>query len=659
VACRAVCWRAVCGIAGILRVHPPGTPPPPPELAIPGSWLDILDDSIKHRGPDGQGRFRDRAVRPDGTVVDVALVHRRLAIIDIKDGHQPMVSARGRNESEGLVAVIFNGCIYNHRELRKELQAAGHRFETDHSDTEVLVHGWREWGEGVTDRLDGMYAFAIWDRQTGSFVLARDRAGEKPFYYTDELGPIAGLAMASTPAALMRLSAMTRGQGPNLDPGLMAHWIKFGFGSGTPSWEVQAVHPGSLFDFDLASRPLGDHGVRWASPMRGRERETTSLSAARVEELLRQSVTERLEAEVPLGCFLSGGVDSPLVARFAQDAMVQRGGRLQTYTVRMPSPEYDESAAAERIARHVDARHTVLDTDPRPAEELPNLIRQLGLPFGDSSLLPAYWVSRAARTHVAVSLAGDGGDELFCGYERHVADRWLRAHRRLLAAIPLSVAAGGGPRSVRSKVRRLVAAARSGGYPELVAVFPRDEMESLAGPVSPVETTNPAHPEGYWFDRSVYLPEDLLRKSDTASMAVALEVRSPFLSGALIDACNVATEAELMPRCQRKGLLRQVARKYLPAEIVDRPKMGFAIPIGEWFRTDYGGMKQLLLDHLNSVEPWGPPSLGIDLNMKFVRQMLDEHLGTGMSGRIKRDHSQRLYMLLVLSIWAKWLGGLR
>src|SRR5512141_94020 len=134
----------MCGIAGILRVHPPGAPPPP-EVAIPESWLDILDDSIKHRGPDGQGRFRDRAVRADGTVVDVALVHRRLAIIDLKDGHQPMVSPRGRNEGEGLVAVVFNGCIYNHRELRKELQAAGHRFETDHSDTEVLVHGWREW----------------------------------------------------------------------------------------------------------------------------------------------------------------------------------------------------------------------------------------------------------------------------------------------------------------------------------------------------------------------------------------------------------------------------------------------------------------------------------------------------------------------------------
>src|SRR5690606_25812982 len=213
---------AVCGIAGILRVHPPGGPVPPPGAAIPESWLDILDESIRHRGPDGEGRFRDRAVRPDGTVVDVAMVHRRLAIIDPACGHQPMVWSASRGlwpheevnrragvmskgdpavgsppiahaagtpdagSSEAQVAVVFNGCIYNHRELRRELQAAGHRFETDHSDTEVLVHGWRAWGPGVCDRLDGMYAFAIWDRAAGTLALARDRMGEKPLYITDK-----------------------------------------------------------------------------------------------------------------------------------------------------------------------------------------------------------------------------------------------------------------------------------------------------------------------------------------------------------------------------------------------------------------------------------------------------------------------------------------
>jgi asparagine synthase (glutamine-hydrolysing) len=198
------------------------------------------------------------------------------------------------------------------------------------------------------------------------------------------------------------------------------------------------------------------------------------------------------------------------------------------------------------------------------------------------------------------------------------------------------------------------------GYAELRAIFLLDDLRKLIPQADfawyqkkPFCCDDPAG-EDFWTS----LCDDLLCKVDTASMSVALEVRSPFLSTAVVDAGLRAPYSDLMPHGQRKGLLRQIARKYLPAEIVDRPKMGFAIPIGEWFRSDYGGLRTMLLDHLNSTEPFGPPSLGIDLNMKFIRQMLDEHLGTGPSGRVVRDHSQRLYMLLVLSIWAKWLGGL-
>jgi asparagine synthase (glutamine-hydrolysing) len=321
----------------------------------------------------------------------------------------------------------------------------------------------------------------------------------------------------------------------------------------------------------------------------------------------------------------------------------------------MPDPRYDESRFAEEVAAHLGAEHTTLDCDAQPASQLVSLIQQLGLPAGDSSLLPTHWVSAAARRHVKVALAGDGGDELFGGYERHTVHSLLRRWRHLLRAIPPAVSLGAHPKSRRSKLARLAEAARY-GYPELLSIFGRADCEALFGPDARWMGPNQDTTDPLRWDFEHYLPDDLLRKTDTASMAVALEVRAPLLARHVINFALSQPLSALMPHNQRKGLLRSLARKYFPPEIVDRPKMGFAIPIGEWFRTDYGGLKTLLLDHLNSTEPWGSPSLGIDLNMNFVSKILEEHLGTGPSGLVRRDHSQRLYMLLVLSIWARWLS---
>lgn len=694
----------MCGIAGVLRIHPAGAPPPPPDAAIPEAWLDILDNSIKHRGPDGQGRFRDRAIRPDGTVVDVALVHRRLAIIDPATGHQPMVWSADRGlwprdavnqharnagagwdaqstvtgtSSDELIAVAFNGCIYNHRELRKELQAAGHRFMTDHSDTEVLVHGWREWGLGRTleneslplrdgglfSRLHDMFAVAVWDRATATLTLARDRFGQKPLYYA----PMSANAFAFA-SCIPGLLLLVKHTGALLrsDAEELLHWIRYGCGLNPP---VQPVHGipvsatatmnGTSVHVEWYEMPefFGDFfvdpwgGVGWP---RGR-----TLSASEVEAALMSAVTERLQADVPVGCFLSGGIDSSLVAAFA----AKGADSLRSFCVRIPGSG-DESRHAADVANLLGIAHATLDCDPRPSADLVHLVSQTGLPFGDSSLLPTHWVSRATRQEVPVALSGDGGDEVFAGYERYRAARMLQFARLPLALIPSSP--GPNPRSTRSMLHRLTDAARHDTYRDLVSIFPESILKRLV-PTARVRATRG---DGWGrfpvtgvasaidFDLTRYLPDDLLRKTDSASMAVALEVRCPFLAPQVAGPGTRATIQSLMPGGQRKGLLRQVARKYLPAEIVDRPKQGFAIPIGEWFRSDYGGMKTLLMDHLNSAEPWGPPSLGINLNMKFIRQMLDEHLGTGMSGRVTRDHSQRLYMLLVLSIWAKWLGGL-
>ncbi len=679
----------MCGIAGILKVWTPAERQlalrTPHGQSIPESWLDILDDSIKHRGPDGQGRFRDRAIRGDGCVVDVALVHRRLSIIDHAGGHQPMVwthstgilpvedvqryTARAASQdwsdaaarpmvehrqnagATDRIAVVFNGCIYNHRELRAELQRAGHVFSTDHSDTEVLVHGWREWGGSLPSKLDGMFSICLWNSQRG-LVMARDHSGEKPLYYTDEL-PFRGIAFASTPTALARLMRGSSEKAFAADGALLAEWLRFGFGEATPSWDIQAVHPGSAFEY--ANQTESESHTFFATSSVPPDQ---ILNVDRLDAMLDRAVVSRLDADVPMGCFLSGGVDSSLIASYAQRELLRSRGRLRTFTVRMPDVRFDESSFAAHAATVIGTEHTTLQASVRPTDDLNDLVSQSGVPLGDSSLLPAYWVSREARKHVSVVLGGDGADELFFGYERYTADKWLRRFGRVLAMVGLPGAARAHPKSRLAKLDRLARAARGLGYLDLLAIFSQEDLQRLLSPAAVARPWPPTR-SGRLFDLEHYLPNDILCKTDTASMFVSLEVRSPFLSREVVAAAKMASESTLMPHGQRKGLLRQVARNYLPAEIIDRPKMGFAIPIGEWFRSDYGGLGTMLLDHLNSTEPFGPPSLGIDLNMKFIRQMLDEHLGTGPSGMVKRDHSQRLYMLLVLSIWAKWMGSLQ
>lgn len=665
----------MCGIAGILRVHPPGTAVPPPLAAIPELWLDILDEAVKHRGPDGQGRFRDRAVRADGTVVDVALVHRRLSVLDHAGGAQPMVS-RGASDA---IAVLFNGCIYNHRKLRKELQAAGLEFVTDHSDTEVLVHGWRHWKAGLFPRLDGMFATVIWDRAAAQLVLARDAFGEKPLhlYHVHREGAWIN-AFASVPIE----STPLRGQlGPSdvdiLPQSSFATWVRFGCDHATPVQGASAVLPGSIVSYHHregpwealpefmsegapapTATPFGPlHNEVWF----GTNQRRHNLSPEEVEPLLAAAVSARLDADVDLGCFLSGGIDSSLIALLAHRVKPD----LRTFTVRMPDDRYDESPTAQAVANLIGTHHTTLDCHADPSADLVTLIRQIGVPFGDSSLLPTHWVARAAREHVTVSLSGDGGDELFLGYERFRAAEWMHSSLAQFGSTMLDISPGPDPRSKRAKLARFMNATRHEGYFDLLSIFPSSMMRELVHPDALEELGMPWQ-QGHIGDAGdaaaadalFYLPCDLMRKSDSAAMAVALEVRSPFLDSTLARTTLSSTVSSLMPGGRRKGLLREVARKHLPAEIVDRPKQGFAIPIGDWFRSDYGGMRQLLMDHLNSADPWGPASLGIDLNMKFVRQMLDEHMGTGVSGRVVRDHSQRLYMLLVLSIWAKWMGSL-
>jgi asparagine synthase (glutamine-hydrolysing) len=696
----------MCGIAGILRVTPPGSEGGGEGASgwrgvdgIPESWLDLLDAAIAHRGPDGCGRFRDSVVRADGARVEVALVHRRLSIIDIAGGAQPMVSERGKPlkgeagqvRHEGLVAVVFNGCIYNHRELRAELEKAGRVFVTGHSDTEVLIHDWRDWiervqndeiglADGVIERLDAMCAAAVWDRCRAVLSLVRDRSGEKPLYRRD-LDAHGSFAFCSVAGALSELFC---GRGLSINAPALADWMAMGWSHfETPIGGVRQLRPGengwpkdpnasgwtvlgsgcpcavvllacgagflylfyAAFGIWIAAGCAGLVAITVAWDEWRESARTPPLDV--LDKELHDAVTRRLEADVLLGCFLSGGIDSSLIAHYAKQARPD----LATLCMRMPDARYDESKHAEAVARHLGTNHITLDVQTSAAEDVVHLIGQLGLPFGDSSLLPTYWLCRAARQHVKVALSGDGGDELFMGYQRHAAAKWLPWLRAVAWAWPVS---GGrydesDPTSRDAKMARLIRAARGKGYTDLLAIFPSELRRKVfrARGIECERSRFLGRGQARRFDIEHYLPGDLLRKTDTASMSVGLEVRCPFLDQE-VQAFAYGTPIRTLMRGNKpKALLRELAARHLPAEIVNRPKQGFAIPIGEWFRTDFGGLRTLLMDVLGSREPFGVAGEALGVDMDGVRGMVDEH----MSGR--RDHGQRLYALMVLGVWAR------
>ncbi len=739
----------MCGIAGVLKIYKPGRAPPGHRESIPDAWLDILDDSIKHRGPDGSGRFRDRATRPDGTVVDVALVHRRMSIIDHAGGAQPMVHVRraeGSDEliqppiasdiflegapraSEGtdvhaglgnpdsprlrdglfsggtgvsppspptidateihnpdLVAVAFNGCIYNHRRLRAELEAEGHRFHTDHTDTEVLIHGWRAWGKMMIPRLRSMHAFMLWDRQRANMLISSDRFAQKPLLIgrnADRYRDADLFVFSSAAPGLVRVLALADPYEAPLISGFnSAANITYGHAGSCTPWDrvivlppyVAAVVLSSLdrtgtdgdplqrrLDHDdedriLPKRPM--HSFQLAS-----KRTIEKRTIGPLDDLLADVVIDHLDADVPVACLLSGGVDSSLISHYAKQAL----GDLTTVCVRMPDPRYDESEHARLVADHLGTDHVEVDADPDAASDLVHLIEMLGLPFGDSSLLPTYWACRAAGAVAPVLLTGDGGDEMFVGYDRHMVAGRLNELSMLLVPvliarlIPTVILPQRDPKAFSTRLARLILALRRASYVSLLSIFPAPDAARLLGKDArkPAWFSLPGSPyEAALLDRRHTLPGDYLRKVDIASMAVPVETRAPFLDDRVRRASDEIGE-QLTAR-GRKGLLRMLARRHLPRSIVDRSKQGFAIPIGEWFRDDFGGMRQLLYDHLESADPFpGLAEAGLEIRMPFVRRMLREHDAAGeapLNPWHGRDHTQRLYMLLVLSIWAKWL----
>jgi len=568
----------MCGIAGYVG----------PER---GGVLEAMTAVLAHRGPDAVGYWRD--VR-----YGVHFGHRRLSVLDHAGGGQPMITA------DGQLAVIFNGEIYNFAELRHELEGRGHCFVTDHSDTEVLLHGYREWGRDLPLRLNGMWAFVLYDRSRGRLFGSRDRFGEKPFFYAER--PEAFL-FASELSALRLHPAAPH----SISRAALRKYFGYGFIPAPHALleGVRKLPAGHSFTLDVATRRL-ELRRYWEFELEPAETEPRDPLGVWGEELrarLEEAVRRRLVADVPVGVFLSGGIDSSAVTAFA--ARHVSAGRLATFTIGFTERSFDESAPARRVADYLGTNHrteTLALEDTRAL--LPEIAARLDEPMGDPSLVPTYLLSRFARRHVTVALGGDAGDELFAGYDPFRAlgaaaayARWVprpvhHAIRLLAARLPVSHRNMSADFRIKRTLRGL-------GYPPrlwlpmwMAPLEPRELADLLGEPVDPDEVfaeaiavwescrqPDPVDRTLQFFTR-LYLQDDMLVKLDRASMLHGLEARLPFLDNDFVDFARRVPWRWKFRHGQTKYLLKKALTPVLPRDVLRRPKKGFGVPVGAWFR---------------------------------------------------------------------------
>lgn len=568
----------MCGIAGFA-----GAPNP--------VALAAMMEALAHRGPDDAGQFID----PQS---GVHLGFRRLAVIDIAGGRQPMW-----NETQD-VAVIFNGEIYNFMELRAELIAAGHRFASDHSDTEVLVHGYEQWGDDLPARLNGMFAFAIWDSRAQSLFLARDRFGEKPLFYS--AGP-GHFAFASELSALICHPAVDRA----VDDTALQKFFAYGY--------IPAPHAlyrgarklpgGAMLRVPLAGfRPVIQHYWRFAITA-GTDAPENRIDPLTEElrHLLDRAVQRRLVSDVPLGVFLSGGIDSSLTLALA--CRHRDPATLDSFTIGFNEASFDESRYARQVAAALGTRHheRILGFDEAQAVAA-EVLGRMDEPIGDASLLPTYFLCSLARRHVTVALSGDGGDEMFAGYDPFAALAPAALYDRLVPPAlhtVLRAAAGALPHSTRNmsldfRIRRTLMGL---SYPAsmrlpvwMAPLEPRRMGALFDRPLPPEElyaeaiaahdaaqADNPVD-RALEFFTNFYLQDNILTKTDRAAMLVSLEARAVFLDNDVVDFCARLPHGYKMRGGVRKFLLKRAARGLVPQMVLDRPKKGFGVPVARWLR---------------------------------------------------------------------------
>jgi asparagine synthase (glutamine-hydrolysing) len=605
--------------------------------------VDAMSASLTHRGPDESGRL---AVGATGDpTINGWLGHRRLRIIDLSAAAaQPMCS------DDGSVALTYNGEIYNFRRLRSELEAKGHRLRSS-GDTEVVLRAYLEWGDRVVERLDGMFALAIWDARAGRLLLARDRTGKKPLFYCEADGSI---VFASEIKAIARAPWVRLEPALERIPAFLAHgyipWPETFYRS------VRQVPPGAVASYDARSGAL-EVRAYWAPPLRpSGDRPAPQAIAAELE----RATTDRMVADVPLGAFLSGGMDSSVVVALMARASSEP---VRTFSAGFPDDRsFDERPWAERVARHLGTRHTSFAVRADAVGLLDRLIWMHDGPFGDSSAIPTYLISQLAAEHVRVVLSGDGGDEVFAGYDRFVAARVAAAVpspvSRPARAVAGRLPAGTSYANPVVRLRRFLASTdrplleRYAGW---VSVFGPDALaQALGGDgetlfASATERFRATAAElesGDAVDRIVhanlrtYLADDLNVKVDRMAMAHSLEVRSPFLDTRVLELLASVRATRRIGLRQVKPLLRGALEPLLPAEIWRRRKHGFGVPVGAWFQGELG-------------EVFQEEVLGADSRVRDVlagdglAAMFEEH----RAGRA--NHGGRLWTLLTLERWLR------
>ncbi|HZS10442.1 MAG TPA: asparagine synthase (glutamine-hydrolyzing) [Blastocatellia bacterium] len=624
----------MCGIVGFINTER--------ERTADERLARAMAAAIIHRGPDDEGFYSSR---------NVALGMRRLSIIDLAGGHQPIPN------EDGSVWVVFNGEIYNFRELREKLVARGHQLKTS-SDTEVIVHLYEDYGDELVRHLNGMFAFALWDERRERLLVARDRMGEKPLYWT--LTDSAFIFASELKALLTH---------PTVERKLnLSALRKYLFYECVPS--PHAIIEG-VRKLAPAHRLIFERGtVReeryWKLDY---DVEKTRISEAEaIDEVrgrLREAVQLRLIADVPLGVLLSGGVDSSSVAALARESAA---GRVKTFSIAFDEKSFDESNYARAVAEHLGTEHFEHRFTEREMLELvPEIPRLLDEPLGDSSLIPTYLVSRFTREHVTVALGGDGGDELFAGYPTYVAHRMAGYYRSLpqfvrhhviepvVASLPVST----DNLSFDFKAKRFVRGAAlldgtrhqswMGSFdeaqqrlllnPEILSAFPDEEVFSE---VRAYDYRNGLDivERMMTFDAQQYLSEGVLVKVDRASMAASLETRAPFLDHTFIEFLTRLPVSFKLRGFTTKYILKQAMRDKLPAQVIDRPKKGFGMPVAEWVK---GELRPLVR------EMFSPDRLKRhDLfNLKYVERMLSEH-ESGIA-----DNRKLIWTLLMFEMWAE------
>lgn len=615
--------------------------------------LAAMMNRIVHRGPDDQGVYRDP---------HAALGFRRLSIIDVGGGHQPMAN------EDGTIWTVFNGEIYNFPALRNRLEARGHTLRT-HTDTEVLVHLYEDEGVGLFALLRGMFALAIWDAPRRTLVLGRDRLGQKPLVYRLDQGG-RRLLFASELKALLALpeSELPR----TVDPLALDRYLTYG----------NVPHPGTILQ-GVYKLPPAHHAVwhdgqltlgrYWEPDWDAEASLKPGEDVARLRELLTDAVREQMVADVPLGAFLSGGIDSTIIVGLMQQASTQP---VRTFSIGFDDPAFDETGYAETAAQFLGTVHQSFRVEPRAWEALPKLADLFDEPFADSSALPTWYVARETRNAVTVALTGDAGDELFAGYDRYRAlalsmalDRLPAGPRRLLSGpvarmLPVSVEAKTRLRRVRRwleaigepLVSRYLTWMHLFDEPARMALYSDAWLDALAAAAAErPEEADPTNVLGRAFDAApnrdpvtramvadilTYLPCDLLVKVDMASMAHSLECRGPFLDHRVVElAVSLPLRRKLRLRGGRsKVVLKEAFADLLPKEIRHRPKMGFGVPLDRWFRGPLKDeLRAVLLDPVARARGLFRP--------EAVARLVDEHIER------QADHAYKLWGLLMLELW--------